>query len=545
MNMKKLIVNEKIKEKIKKIKLIKIPVAITVIAVSATLMLTGCFPYRQSIKNNNYNSHESVSQVEIYNNNNNNNNSNNIYNYKNADVFLNETSYDEFVKYIDSIETTYDYEKYYNVDEALKKYSEVKNKKATHHTYKLEKITTESIYNVVKENNKLYMEDKANNNVSKFYEELSDSELKQTCSIISDVINQYINNGKVEDLDELKCVLGNLKILKKLTLTNAYVTTDGCMILSPKMISSVGKLNKQDIFKDIVSHETIHLLQKSCIDTLKIKDSLGNSIKFEDLTVNPLYWSWFFEGCAEKMSMNYTGDAAVTYQTYVGYIDSFSLSTILCDDNYVDQILQTSISKNLDSLFKTFNAKTDEQKKEIINMMFSLDIIQRLNEDFVKNVYGKLDIDDPEYIALARNLKNSICETMTKSFYRSLAESLKNNNLKLNDLFYMISIFEADLDRHIKLGDEERLNDANLFLNKYIEIQNNFFEFVANSTNISYEELLKDFNSYSLNSNSSISLDSTISKDKKDFFKKIQKEYNYISNMHIANYIINLSKYSK
>lgn len=552
MKKQKLVINKNFKEKLKKFKLMKIPASFVVAAVSINLLLTGCFPNKLNM--NNY-GNNNTSYVETY-------DDSNAYStpeensttylskksYENSDVFLTNEMYENFIKYIDEIETVYEYESYYKIDDALEKYENSVGKKATSHTHKLDSITEKSLYDKVKENNKVYLEEKQKEYVSNFYEEFSDDELKEICNIINDVVNKYVSNNKIEDIDELKCVLGNLKVYKRISMSNAYVTDDDCMIISPRMIESVGKINNdnEDPYKSVVVHETMHLLQKNCCDNMKNKKSIGNSTKFDDIKINSLYWEWFYEGCAEKLCMNYTNDDAITYKNYIGYIESFSLSTILYEGNYEDQIIESSLSKNLNPLFKAFNANTKEQQKEIIKMMFSLDIIQCLNEDFVKEVYGELDYDDQEYASLARNLKNSIFETMTKSFYKSLAESLKNNKLKLNDVFYMITIYENDLNNHIMFAeDEERLNDAKTFLNEYKDIQSNFFKYLSNSVKIDENELIDRFNSYSLEYNNDGIESKSISQEKQNFFKKMQQNNSYNLTTHISNLVENTNIYCK
>ena len=530
MNIKKLKINKNLKNKFKKLILKKVPMALTIISISATMILTGCFSPKMTTKVDNTKP-TTYTQTAVENFNKTVDNPYETideFDYSNSNINIESNYYNEFVKYIDNIETNYEFEDYYHIDEALSKYNAVKDKKVSHHTHKINSITPESIYNQVKVNNKKYLEEKANKFVSKFYDEFNDSELKNICTIISDVLNLYIDNGKVSDVDELKCILGDLKVVIKNTMSNAYVTNDNCMVISPSMIKAFklkAKSKNQDVFKDVVAHETIHLIQKNCPDTMEYKTAIGSSVKFDDLKVNSLYWDWFFEASAEKNSMNYTKDPATTYEYFINYMDSLSLSTVLYKDNYPSQILDSSLIKDFDPLFKTFKATTEEQKREIIKMMFSLDIIEEKNKEFYNEFNPNATEED--YVKVDRKLKNSVCETMTKSFYKSLAETVKDNNLKLNDIFYLITIFESDLNSHLGYMKEDRYNDVKPFVEKYINIQNEFFYLLSTSKKYSQEEIENIFNSYGTTNRSkqeNYSL-SFLKNDKKDFINEIINRY--------------------
>ena len=163
--------------------------------------------------------------------------------------------------------------------------------------------------------------------------------------------------------------------------------------------------------------------------------------------------------------MIFTGDSATTYEYYINYIDSLSFSTILFKNNNVESIPDTTLNKDLYNLFKIFNVDNKEEQKEIVNMMFSLDILETSNEEFMNKYNPNISTD--ERTELCKNLKSSICQTMAKYFYKSLNELVKNNDLKLNDIFYLITLYESDLDTHSTYSDPNEASSFKDFLNNY------------------------------------------------------------------------------
>ena len=419
--------------------------------------------------------------------------------YSNSLLNVSENAYSEFINYINNFKTEYDYEKYYNIEEALNRYEQVKNNKTQNHSYSLKEFSIKELLSVVKENNKKYLQQKEQEYVSEFFEEFSDAELQKICEIIISTINYYKDKNLIEDINELKCILGDLKILNKTTLTNAYVTDDNALIISPLMIETLEIKNLDgnvDVYESTITHEVIHLLQKNCRDNNKNAYAIGNSYQFEDLKVNPLFYNWFYEGAAEKLANNKTKYKPLVYEFYINYIESLNLVSSLNVNNTPTSVEETTLSNNLDALYKVFNAKTEDQKKEVINLMFSLDIIETDTEDFVNAVNPNMT--DDELVLIKRNLKGSVCETLTKMFYKNLATMVKENKMPLEDVFYLITIFEADVDSHIVYGDIDKYNACESFFKNYMEIQTEFFEYLSSSKNYTNEQIENMFDEYGI-----------------------------------------------
>lgn len=444
--------------------------------------------------------------------------------YSNSNMKVTEASYDEFINYINHINTKYNYESYYNIDEAMNKYNAIINKKVTKHSHTLSNISVDALFKSVKSNNSKFLKEKKEEYTAEFYEEFSDSDLRRYCTIIVEMVNHYIDKGLVEDINEVKCILGDLKIFNRPTMTNAYITDDNCLMISPSMIETlkIKVLDEdQDLEKSTIGHETMHILQKGCSDNNKLAYSIGNSYKFDDLKVNPLFYNWFYEGAAEKLINNATNYKPLVYEYYINYINSLSLSTVLNEKNYVNQPEETTLSNSLTPLFDMFGCTKEEEKKEIIKMMFSLDIIETDTEDFINAVNPNMD--ESQLIEIKRNLKSSVCETLSKYFYKNLAILVKNKNIPLNDIFYYITIFEADVESHISYGETDKYNDSINFIETYLDIQRNFFKYLESSEKYSQEEIENMFDTYGLKNqkgNQNFSL-SYLNQNKKKFLTKM------------------------
>lgn len=70
--------------------------------------------------------------------------------------------------------------------------------------------------------------------------------------------------------------------------------------------------------------------------------------------------------------------------------------------------------------------------------------------------------------------------------------------LTLQDVFYLITIFEADMNSHIEYIDALKKFEYNKnFMKDYIRMQDNFFDTLA-SGGISRDEIIEGFQSYAL-----------------------------------------------
>lgn len=415
-----------------------------------------------------------------------------------TNIKFNDTNYTEFNNYLSSLNTYYDYENLYNFDSSLNEYNKLQLSGS--HMCSLNDLSVDSLVNQVKNNNLDYKK----TNKTSIYKELESNELREICKIIIDTVNNYMKDNKDISIDRIKCVLSNLKIFNQgSSVNNAFVTDDNCLVVSPNMMQIAKIMNGNETDKDVIIHEINHLLQKGCNCDLNknenLKRNFGFSYGFKNIKVNSLDFSWIYEASAEKNMTNLTGHKPLVYENMIGYLESLSLVNILNDNYKVNDTEKLSFKRTLDDLYNYFNVTSDLDKKEILNMMYSIQVIQQAPSDFY-NAYeettGKKKdssvVDEVNY-----TVKSSACETLTKLFYRNLSKSLVNKNMTLEDTFYLISHFENDLNVHIGYNEMNLSKYNEKFMETYIQIQDNFFYQLSKCLNISQEEVEEMFNNYS------------------------------------------------
>lgn len=458
------------------------------------------------------------------------------------------SNYNDFKCFLDNLTTCYEYESLYNFEDSLSEYNTLNL--VISHNSDLKSITEDELYSVIVKNNKEYKK----NVKTSIYKELSIDEIKEMCSLIVEIVNNSLNSNDIS-IDRVKCVLSDLKLFKQTSsVANAFVTDDNCLIISPNMLQIASLINGNGTEKDVFIHEINHLLQKGCNCDLEsnsnLKRNFGISYAFNNVKVNSLDFTWLYEASAEKNMMNLTGHEPLVYKNMIGYLESLSLVNLV-DDNYsVKATEELSFKRSLNDLYNYFGVTTDNEKKEILNMMYSIEIMQQAPNDFYKlleELTGRKKdnflIDEVNY-----TVKASICETLAKLFYKNLSKNIVNKDVTLEDVFYLISLFENDLNSHIKYKDNTKYSYNEEFINIYVNIQDNFFYELAKSRNCSQEEIEIAFDNYTayikindgeIVKNYSLSF---LSEEKKDYLNERETAINLSATISIRNLLKEFSK---
>lgn len=402
-----------------------------------------------------------------------------------------------FNAYLNNVTVEYDYENIYNFNNSLNEYNKLVLTNS--HSSSLNNLDENELYNLIIKNNKEYK--KTNN--SSIYRELSTKELKDIINIIITTTNDFCRLNSSISIERIKCVLSDLKLFQqKSSMNNAFVTNDNCLIISPNMMKFANTINGEGTKEDVIKHEIIHLLQKGCNCDLEknenLKRNFGICYGFKNIEINSLDFTWFYEASAEKNMVNYTGHDPLVYKNMIGYLESLSIVNLVKETYKVNDTENLSLKRNLSDLYEYFGATLEEDKKEVLNLMYSIEVMQQAPTDFYelleKQTGKKKDstlVDEINY-----NVKGSACETLTKLFYKNLSKTIVNKELSLGDVFYLISVFENDINNHILYNSPEKYNYNQYFMNKYIEIQDNFFFELSKSVNLSQNELEYLYNSY-------------------------------------------------
>ncbi len=354
-------------------------------------------------------------------------------------------------------------------------------------------VDVEKLYQVVKKNNEKYME-----GISQYFNnELSDSKLRECCEIVADTLNWGISNIDGVDLAQLGCVLGNLKILNRGTMNlGTFNDKTNLLNISPDMIKSkIERTGNSDIYRLTVSHETMHILQCRCCDLIQAENDhfIGTSYVFESLEINPLKNSWLYEASAELNATLRLNSAPTTYQYMIDNLESISLATILNDNNKVRQLEKFSFTQDEASVYKQLEF---EDETDAIEFLYTVELLRVKPEDF-KAVYEREYAAVEDYDEFLKTTYNPyFVEVVSKLMYKNLAQKLTQNKMSLNDVFYIISLYELDLLKDIPLGNSVVRDKYREVYENYLALQNEFFNLIQKCADINVHD---SFAEYSIN----------------------------------------------
>lgn len=417
----------------------------------------------------------------------------------------NNASYEKLVNAIKNYDVKYTYADLYNVDEALRKVS-LDIDSVTHNDYfKKNELNKSNLVSKIKLNNEAYLKE-----FPELYS-LSDSVIDEFAGYVIDEFNSQKDNFNKNDLERIYCALSDLKVVgidsanREInptgSIVNAFLGSDGAVLIDEKQIA---KIKVEDGKEKTYKHEIMHIFQRTCQhqwdENYRI---IGPSELWNDLKVNSRFWNFVYEGSSESLVMHeYNATNAVVYKNYVSYVRSLDLALMLNDENDHEAVEHSTFNVGPDNFFNLFGEIDEKNKKEIINMMYSIDYVQTERLDFEEaykdNNKGNI-IED--YLKVKYDMKSSSCLTISKYFYMNLANAINNGNVTLNDIFYCINVFEEDLNTHLTYddnSDQDIVNANKYFLSNYIKLQDLFFEYLSTSYNCSVSDIEELFSTYGL-----------------------------------------------
>lgn len=416
----------------------------------------------------------------------------------------------EFEKYISGIIVDYDYEKGYNIDAALAEYNNNTKSTVTKHSHDIRlngEFNAEHFYEIVKKNNEAFFEEKEKDSLGGLYKEYSNKELKSMCEQFCETLPAIAEKDPTVDLDMVCCYLYNLRIVQKSgSLDFGGFDMNNRFYLNYKnMKNGAFAMDTDDIEQTTFYHEMMHAFQFACDDVKKTdEDRMGITHTYDSLEVNPLSWYWLLEGSAEMNMSQYLGVRYSTYKNKIGYIHSLNIVANLNSNNKYVQIEKICFQRDLEKFFEVLDITDENDKKEIIKMMYSIEIIQESKDDFYDwyNETYNANLSDEtngEQSVLRLTLKEDALMTLTKLFYRNLARQINKRNVTLQDAYYLMRLYEADLDNHFSNNTVGYMEFFHDFYDTYVDLQNEFFAVIAEENNLSADDLANGFDNYSMN----------------------------------------------
>ncbi|MBQ4031036.1 MAG: hypothetical protein II625_04705 [Bacilli bacterium] len=432
--------------------------------------------------------------------------------YVNMIMSITGADYNEFVSLVDNTDVVYTYADYYQVDRALEEQARYADERAaqpsqfTDPICNIREIPSEAlIKQVILNNSSEYLKSHPgltpmaeseidiivgliHHMVEINYDKFNDTELRRIYSILNDI--------SVVGIDSYNFDINDLR-----KPYNARVLENGTVMIDLETLNKY--LTAPNAKERTYEHEIYHLFQRMCpnaqIDTYY---QIGPSQYFDDLQVNSLHWNWLYEASAEKLSMDHFEAAnPLVYKNMIGYLKSLDLITLIRPDYEQTAVEDSTLIVDEDYIFELLGAKTDEEKREVINLLYSIDYLQNNRDDF-EAVYqadhgaSTKTIPENTRMEIKRDMKNSVCLSLTKIFYRNLAERVKNTEVSIQDIFYLINAFEEDISWHTYYDEESQ--NYEYFMGEYVRIQDGFFKMLAGGNQDLYNDIVESFNSYSM-----------------------------------------------
>ena len=418
----------------------------------------------------------------------------------NSQLTLPSSSVQSFSAQVSSMPTEYVYSNLYNVEAAYQRYLALNQEDGKiYPILSTGRVDASELYKLVLENNIAYKEA----NRYSIHTKLDDSYIKQYCDIVASTVNALLDDGWEVNLADLSYNLQNLCMFKSATGSNAFVSNDGCLVVQPSNLDMMKAIsNNEQAEKITISHETVHLIQKLSYnrqDELGLNMAYGFSYSFKDLEVNSLFNKWYQEATAETAAASVYNSNPTVYEAMIGYLNSLRFVHGMRADFRADDMERISVNGDWNEVFKVFNCTTEEEKIELLKVFFSINIIQQQPEDFMTLYENKVlghEMSEDELIQLQVELKVGICRYLTKQFYTNLSERIANKQVKVEDVFELISTLESSLNTHIKYTEEDRLETIKPFLDEYQSIQSMFFKMMSDAMNISQADLENAYNEF-------------------------------------------------
>lgn len=453
-------------------------------------------------------------------------------------VKLSMDGYDKFSEYLSGVKVNYDFSDLYNFEESKRINDSLPSTNVTKHTNDIRvngKFDANAFYGIVKKNNKEFLDKQKRSNQVVQYEEYSNKELKAICTEMIDALNDILSKNNSYDVDTVACALADKTILystgtvEALSGVAAFDLTNNRFYYDRKEIDDKRALfennmeyldgRESDINAETSTmyHEMFHSLQLKCCDMLNegnvvsigiISDYASKGMFEGENPTNAYSWFWLTEGSAEIAMANHFGITPSTYFDNISSIRDLDLVTTLLNDKSY-KVENICFEKDKDALFNAFGATTDEEKREIVDMMYSIEIDlsnPTSFSDLYDSTYGTelFDESNGEKIYMNCKLREDYFLTLSKYFYKGLAKQVTTGKATQQDINYLIKKWEYKIATIFNdTTDYDKTTVALVeiyhdFYDDYLKIQDEFFKALSNDNDISYDDFVSNYEGYSI-----------------------------------------------
>lgn len=341
------------------------------------------------------------------------------------------------------------------------------------------KLTAVHLAELVKTNNETFLESKPFG-----YENVTDEAyILALCNVIVDTVNAMHETYPDIDWQRVYCNLGNLKILYDVgMLSYAQVNDKLVLAISKHNTGIVLNMKGEDAFRNVLVHETMHLIQIGCTceQIENCTRRCGICIYWEDFKLNTTDWGWMFEGAAERNMCNLTGGNATTYQYKMDYLCSFTVSTLLREETKADTMETLHFYDDPQRLFDAFGCETEAEREELLCAVIALNTFQMQPERFMDayaEKYGHdLRQDEDALNDFCFRTKIPVCTTLAREFFTNLVAYLQTEEVTTSDLFFLLNLFEGHMNQHLNFSVEYKKPINAPFVESYTAMRQALFE---------------------------------------------------------------------
>ena len=473
-------------------------------------------------------------------------------------INLNKHEYKEFVNELEGYDYEFSMSKYYDLENVLKTSNNVQShKKENSELISDGLLDANKLYSIVVRNNDSYMkQDK--NSINVFFSNASNDSVRSICNLIAETYNS--NKDDYCDIKEVSDTLTHLKIFQNnTTSSNAYVTDDLVFVFNPNMMEMFSKMQEMrnnvedgiNVDKTVFVHEIEHIFQNASND-FQYENGIeaGFCRKYNNVDVNSLWDTWLLESSAEIKMSESLSTTPKNYDKKISYIRSYNLSRIFESDYNVDDLVDSVFTNNLDSAFKLLNINDEISKIEFLQLMYSIEITQSNTDDFwefYQQKEGKV-LTDNEKDGIRMDIRTEVVKKLSEKYYNGLSKELLDGKIKdLETVFYLMRLWELDSYGHLNFTSRKEYEHATDFIIWQNNIQEALIKTIADSNNMSYDELVNRYNNYhmSLTTDGKIINNadfSDLTKEKQEYINTSYEKYSvtYFSKIStMANYVNN------
>lgn len=433
-------------------------------------------------------------------------------------ITLNDYNYMNFLNTLNGQDYNFEYAKYYGLDQALEMYESSAVTKSTSSTLlnSSGKLDASKLMQKIQENNEAYMS-QGKTAINSFYSDMSTSDMTMICKIIAEVVNDEFNDIEIAKVAN---TLMNLTMFERTgSASNAYVTNNLTFVFNPNMSGLYADMqeikgtasSEAETLKQVITHEVMHLLQYSSSDTNDANGLEAGICRMYNLPnqdkkvpVDSLWNSWLLEASAELGMADYLDIQPGTYAKRISYARSYNLSRFNDLDLETQAIEDIAFDHTLEQAYKDLELSTEEEQREFLNFLYSIEITQTDPEEFWNQYTAQTGLtpSESEKTAIRMDIRTEAVKFMTRNFYNNLADAIHEGKVAdLDTAFYLIRNWELDVYGHLEYTKTTSLEHAEDFVVWHNQIQSGIFSAIAESNGLTADDVKTQYDDFNLQAN--------------------------------------------